>query len=122
MNEWLKKRPSVTSMPGRSTPEMSKWPQGCGKYQAAVKSGAVDLAMLSGVLPLVSSEVVQVDCVGVLTEPLAVVAGGFTDGQDVVRVGMTPASEASSPFAVAMMVSGVSAETENDAPHQAGIV
>src|SRR5215469_14144606 len=104
MNEWLKKRPSVTSMPGRSTPEMSKWPQGCGKYQAAVKSGAVDLATLSGVVPLVSSALVQVDCVGVLTEPLAVVPGGFTDGQVVVTVGMTPASEASIPSVVATMV------------------
>src|SRR5215469_8862637 len=118
MNEWLKKRPSVTSMPGRSTPEMSKWPQGCGRYQAAVKSGAVDLAMLVAVLPLVSSEVVQVVLAGVPSEPL----GGGLDGQVVVRIGTTPASEASSPFGLAMMVSGVSAETENEAPHQAGIV
>src|SRR5579885_1475427 len=105
MNCFEKKWPSVTSMLGRSTAEKSRWPQGCGMYQAAVKSGEVALAMLSGVLPLVSNVVVQV----VAVASAAVV-------QLVVAVGITPASEPWIPTGVATTVSGVSADTEKELP------
>src|ERR1700722_2173659 len=111
MNVLEKKWPSVTSRPGRSTADKSTWPHGCGKYQAAVKSGEGDLAMLSGSWPLVSTAVVQV----VATPRVATV-------QVVVALGTTPASEPSTPAGVPMSVSGVSADTENELPHQAGIV
>src|SRR5215469_12183578 len=93
------------SMLGRSSAEKSTWPQGCGTYQAAVKSGAVDLAMLSGVAPLTSWFVVQVVAV---PKP--------TVGQLVVSTGVPamPASEASRPSGVAADASGVSAENDHE--------
>src|ERR1700722_11002551 len=98
-------------MPGRTTPEISKWPQGCGRYHAAVKSGADVLATLSGSWLIVSTVVEQV---------VAVASAAIV--QLVVAVGMRPASLAATPCGVAMMVSGCSAATENEAPHQAGMV
>src|SRR5580692_2562988 len=98
-------------MPGRSTAERSTWPQGCGKYNAAVKSGAVVLATLSGNCPLVSTVVEQV---------VAVASAAIV--QLVVAVGIKPASFAATPPGVATIVSGCSADTENDEPHQAGMV
>src|SRR5215472_4940195 len=75
--------------------------------------------MLSGVLPLVSSAVVQVCWVAVTD---ATGAPAAVSVQLVVKVGTTPASEASRPTGVAMIVSGVSADTENEPPHHAGMV
>src|SRR5579862_5657832 len=102
-------------MPGRSTPDRSIWPHCCGRYHAAVKSGAVLSVLLSEVTPLVSNEVEQV-------EVAALMAAGAPAVQLVVAVGITPESVASSPLAVAMTVSGCSAENDSEAPHQAGIV
>src|SRR5579862_1513988 len=102
-------------MPGRSTLDRSICPHCCGRYHAAVKSGAVPLVMLSGVTPLVSNEVEQVEVV-------ALMAAGAPAVQLVVAVGITPASFPSIPLAVAMTVSGCSAENDSEAPHQAGIV
>src|SRR5215813_2265917 len=104
-NDLEKKWPSLATRPGRNTAEKSRWPQGCGMYQAAVKSGALALARLSGVLPLVSRVVEQV----VATPRAAVV-------QLVVAVGITPASEPWIPTGVAMTVSGVSAENDSEPP------
>jgi hypothetical protein len=85
-------------------------------YQAAVKSGALPLAGLSGVTPLVSRVVVQVASVELAT-------AGAPAVQLVVAVGITPASEPTIPFAVAMTVLGVSAETDHEPqPAYAGIV
>src|ERR1700761_9301897 len=72
--------------------------------------------MLSGVTPLVSRAVVQVEVAAEAAVPAPAVA------HDVVAVGITPASVASRPLAVAMIVSGCSAENDSEAPHQAGMV
>src|ERR1700690_2268053 len=106
-----KNLPSVTSRPGRITAETSRWPQGCGRYQAAVTSGAVDLATLTGNWPLVSSAVVHT---------VAVASAAIV--QVVVAVGMTPASDASIPPGVPISVSGVSADTENEPPNGTAMV
>src|ERR1700735_4619705 len=96
--------PSDISRPGSSTPEMSRWPQGCGRYHAAVRSGAVDFDGLVAKFTLPA--IVQGNAVQV-TGPVTVLA---------------PESDAKTPAELATVVSGVSADTENDPPHQAGIV
>src|SRR4029077_4362690 len=110
-----KNLPSLASRLGRITADTSKWPQACGTYHAMVKSGAVALAMLVGVTPLVSSDVLQV-------EVAAASCAGPAAVQLVVRVGIAPASEPSIPLAVAMSVCGVSADTENEPPNGTGTV
>src|SRR5580704_8203842 len=98
--------PSSTSRPGSSTTDASKWPQACGRYQAAVRLGAVDFAGLvaKGRLPGMQ--------VAVAETPLQVpgVAG---------LVAAAPVSEAYTPTPLPpILVAGVSADTENDAPQK----
>src|SRR5580704_16408136 len=103
--------PSSTSRPGSSTTDASKWPQACGRYQAAVRLGAVDFAGLvaKGRLPVMQLAAAAMPLqVPSVLGPIAVLA---------------PVSEANTPTPCpAILVAGVSADTENDAPQKDGIV
>src|SRR5436190_3181781 len=104
-------------MPGRTTIENSIWPQGCGMYQAAVKSGAMFLVGLA--VNAVAEHAVPATATPVQTPPSVPARPGPVGRLD------DGVSEATMPAGVRMSVSGVSADTENapGQPHGAnGIV
>src|SRR6266540_425163 len=90
------KAPSLICRVGRTTAPKSMWPQGCGMYQAAVKSGDGDLNGRAA-LPKV-----QVDPAGAVPATVQVVNAVFCDN----------ASPTESPALVQPSVSGASADTE----------
>src|SRR5829696_8118383 len=97
------KAPSLICKPGRTTALKSTWPQGCGMYQAATKSGVPALVGLTAWRLPPTALVVQV----------MVGATPATAGVEVqVVVGVTvdvvpaPASEPMSPVGVQTSVSG----------------
>src|SRR5260370_23372743 len=87
--------PSLTCKVGRTTAAKSIWPQGCGMYQAVVRSGAGDLN-------------------GLTTPARAQVAAPAPATVQVVKVGFCDvASDARTPpLATTPSVSGASADTD----------
>src|SRR5215208_3442423 len=99
------KAPSLTCKPGRTTALKSTWPQGCGTYQAATKSGVPALVGFTACRLPATALVVQVSVV--LVSPAQVVVGVTVD------VVTAPASEPIMPWPeVQTSVSGASADTE----------